>query len=136
MPFGPANGPVIFIAFNRDLDSTWKKLACSHKMIIDDTQNSTLIVDNIFSWSKTVDDFIKYLSYQLFASHKTYHYHSRRASSVPIDWNLLATMSAAMETVLQCLNTLSWSTGRISLLLMILPLPLVSSFFTLCTSLA
>ena len=34
-------------------------------MIIDDTQNTNLIVDNIFSWAKIFDDFIKYLTCQL-----------------------------------------------------------------------
>ena len=49
MPFGPVNGPIIFIVFIHDLDFTWKTLACSRKMIIDDTQNLTLIVDIISS---------------------------------------------------------------------------------------
>ena len=58
MPFGPANGPVIFTVFIHDLDSTWKTSACSRKLTIDDTQNTKLIVDNIFSWAKIFNNFI------------------------------------------------------------------------------
>ena len=58
MPFGPLNGPVIFIVFIHDLDSTWKALACSRKLTIDDSQNTRLIVDNIFGWAKTFNNFI------------------------------------------------------------------------------
>jgi len=48
-----------------DLDSTWKTLACSRKMIIDDTQGTKIIVDDILSWAKTFNDFIQYLTCQL-----------------------------------------------------------------------
>ena len=65
MPFGPVNGPDIFIVFICDLDSTWKALACSHKMITDATQGMKSIVDNILSWAKTLEDFIQYLTCQL-----------------------------------------------------------------------
>ena len=65
MPFGPVNGPVIFIVFMHDLDSTWKALAISRQLTIDETQNTKIIVDDIFSWAKTFCDFIRYLTCQL-----------------------------------------------------------------------
>ena len=65
MPSGPVNGPVIFTVYIHDLDSTWKTLACSRNMIIDDTQGTKIIVDNILSWAKTFKDFIQYLTCQL-----------------------------------------------------------------------
>ena len=36
MPFGPVNGPVIFIAFTYDIDATWKALATEAGIQIDD----------------------------------------------------------------------------------------------------
>jgi len=53
MPFGPTNGPTSFIVFIHDLDVTWKTLAIEHNLTIDDTLNTKMIVDNIFSWAKT-----------------------------------------------------------------------------------
>ena len=65
MPFGPVNGPVIFIVFIHDLDSTWKALAVKRGLLIDDSLNTKIIVDNIFSWAKTFDAFIQYFTCQL-----------------------------------------------------------------------
>ncbi len=55
MPFGPVNGPVIFIIFAHDLDHTWKEFARKHSITIDKGTNTTLIVDDIFSWAPTFD---------------------------------------------------------------------------------
>ena len=65
MPFGPVNGRVIFIIFIYDLDSTWKSLAESRGLTIDETLTTRIIVDDIFSWAKTFDEFIHYLTCQL-----------------------------------------------------------------------
>jgi hypothetical protein len=51
MPFSPANGPAIFIAFMHDLDSTWKDLARFLGLTIDEDLNTNVIVDNILSWA-------------------------------------------------------------------------------------
>ena len=55
MPFGPVNGPVIFIIFAHDMDARWKEVAKEHGITIDEHTNSRLIVDDIFSWAKTLD---------------------------------------------------------------------------------
>ena len=65
MPFGPVNGPVIFIIFIHDMDATWKELARKRGIIICDKLGTRIIVDDIFSWAPTFDDFIKYLICQL-----------------------------------------------------------------------
>ena len=65
MPFGPVNGPVIFIIFIHDMDATWKDLARSRGIIICDKLGTRIIVDDIFSWAPTFEDFIAYLKCQL-----------------------------------------------------------------------
>ena len=50
MPFGPVNGPAIFIAFMHDLDGTWKQLAESLGIPINANTNTRIIVDDIWSW--------------------------------------------------------------------------------------
>lgn len=64
MPFGPVNGPVIFIAFMHDLDGTWKELAENLGITIDDDTNAKIIVDDIWSWAKCMDDAFKYMECQ------------------------------------------------------------------------
>jgi len=65
MPFRPANGPTIFIVFIHDLDGTWKTLAIERNITIDDTLNTKIIVDDIFSGAKIWEEFIKYFTCQL-----------------------------------------------------------------------
>ena len=65
MPFGPANGPTIFIVFIHDLGGNWKTLAIERDLTINDTLNTKTIVDDIFSWAKTWEEFIKYFTCQL-----------------------------------------------------------------------
>ncbi len=65
MPFGPVNGSFVFIIFIHDLDHTWKEVARSHSINIDRGTNTTIIVDDIFSWAPTFDVNIEYLKCQL-----------------------------------------------------------------------
>ena len=65
MPFGPVNGPVIFIVFIHDMDATWKELAKREGVVLNDGIGTRIIVDDIFSWAPTFDVFIKYLECQL-----------------------------------------------------------------------
>ena len=44
MPFDPVNKPSTFIALIRDIDSTWKDLACSCGLMIDKDTNTTLLL--------------------------------------------------------------------------------------------
>jgi hypothetical protein len=54
MPFGPTNGPATFITFIHNIDSQWKAMAQQKGLIIDDNTNTKIIVDNIFSWAKSL----------------------------------------------------------------------------------
>ena len=65
MPFGPVNGPVIFILFIHNMDSTWKELAMESGIVFDAATGTIIIVDDIFSWVPAFHDFIKYFIYQL-----------------------------------------------------------------------
>lgn len=78
MPFGPTNGPATFIAFILDLDSIWKQLARDEGITIDDDTNTNIIVDDIFSWARTIDVSLSYLECQL-----------RVAKSYRLSFNLL-----------------------------------------------
>ena len=65
MPFGPINGPVIFIVFIHDMNSTWNELARRRGLTLDTGTNTRVIIDDIFSWAQTFDDFLTYLECQL-----------------------------------------------------------------------
>ena len=65
MPFGPVNGPAVFIMFIHDLDCTWKALAKELGVSIDDDTNSNIIVDDILSWAKEVRMALLYMECQL-----------------------------------------------------------------------
>ena len=65
MPFGTINGPVIFIFFIHDMESTWKGVAARRGIFIDDKNGMRLIVDDIYSWARSFEDFIEYLKCQL-----------------------------------------------------------------------
>ena len=65
MPFGPVGGPTIFIVFIHDMDGTWKALAIERDLVIDETLNTKIIVDDVLSWAKTWEEFIKYFTCQL-----------------------------------------------------------------------
>jgi len=47
------------------MDATWKELARKRGIVICDALGTRIIVDDIFSWAPTFDDFIKYLICQL-----------------------------------------------------------------------
>lgn len=64
MPFGPVNGPVIFIAFIHDMDATWKELATSRGITIDEDTNTKIIVDDIWSHSVSFEKALAYLECQ------------------------------------------------------------------------
>ncbi len=65
MSFGPVNSPSTFIAFIHDLNGTWQDLACSLGLVINDDLNTTIIVDDIMSWSKTLIMALLYMECQL-----------------------------------------------------------------------
>jgi hypothetical protein len=61
MPFGPTNGPATFINFIHDVDSQLKALAAKSGLVIDNNTNTEIIVNDIFSWGKTLDEALLYL---------------------------------------------------------------------------
>ena len=65
MPFGPTNGWATFINFIHDVDGQWKALAQQSGLIINDDTNTKIIVDNIFSWSKSLGKALLYMECQL-----------------------------------------------------------------------
>ena len=66
MPFGPVNGPVIFIIFVHDMDGTWKAVAATRGLDLSSGKIGTrIIVDDIFSWADTFENFLAYLRCQL-----------------------------------------------------------------------
>ncbi len=65
MPFGPVNGPAIFIAFMHNLDFTWKDLARSLGLVIDKDLNTNIIVNDILSWAKSITTALIYMECQL-----------------------------------------------------------------------
>ena len=93
MPFGPTNGPATFISFIHDLDSVWKRLAVQMGLIIDDDTNTTIIVDDIFSWAKLFELALQYMecqlrvckAYRLSLSLKKSHFFPARIEFVGID---------------------------------------------------
>ena len=70
MPFGPVNGPVIFIVFIHDLNSTWQDLARNRGIKFDVKTGTTIIVDDIFSWAPTFETSLAYMAcqFQVFQS--------------------------------------------------------------------
>ena len=64
-PIGPVKWPCHIWFFIHDMDSTWKGLAKTKGITIDARTGTRIIVDNIFSWAPTFEDFIKYLTCQL-----------------------------------------------------------------------
>jgi hypothetical protein len=96
MPFGPTNGPATFINFIHDIDSKWKALATKSGLVIDDDTNTKIIIDDIFSWGKTLDKALLYIecqlrvcrSYRLSLSLRKSHIFPKRFKFVGIDMRL------------------------------------------------
>ena len=65
MPFGPINGPSTFIAFIHNMDATWKDLAQSCGLTIDEDLNTNVNVDDILSWAATLKKALLYMECQL-----------------------------------------------------------------------
>lgn len=93
MPFGPMNGPTIFIDFIHDMDSGWKALATERGISIGENNNTRIIVDDILSFAETFEIAMKYLRCQLEVCRaqnlslklKKCHWFPKRAEFVGID---------------------------------------------------
>jgi hypothetical protein len=65
MPFGPTNGPATFINFIHDIKSQWKALAQQSGLLINCNMNTKIIVGDIFSWAKLLNEALLYIKCQL-----------------------------------------------------------------------
>jgi hypothetical protein len=65
MPFGPTNGPAMFINFIYNINSVWQKLATEKGVQIDEDTNTKIIIDDIISYAKQVQTALIYMECQL-----------------------------------------------------------------------
>ena len=65
MPFGVMNGPSTFTIIIQDLNSTWQQLAESLGVEIGEDNNTRPIIDDLFSFTTTFQNFLIYLESQL-----------------------------------------------------------------------
>eukprot|EP00956_Cyclotella_meneghiniana_P009863 scaffold13641_cov42-Cyclotella_meneghiniana.AAC.7 len=65
MPFGPVNGPVIFVIFIHDCKADWDDLAIQRGLSLGDGTNSTIIIDDIHGMGKDWEETLGYLRCQL-----------------------------------------------------------------------
>jgi hypothetical protein len=65
MPFSPVNELATFIAFIHDINSSWKELAKSYGILINEDTNTNIIVDDILSWAKSLQIALVYMECQL-----------------------------------------------------------------------
>jgi hypothetical protein len=65
MPFGPVNRPSTFISFIHDMDGTWKDVARSLGLTINEDINTMIIVDDIVSWARQADQALAFMECQL-----------------------------------------------------------------------
>ena len=78
MPFGPVNGPVIFISMMFNINDKWQMLAIKNGVIIDDDTNTKIIVDDCFNWAISKDQAFLYMEAQF-----TVAAHRRLSFSLP-----------------------------------------------------
>jgi hypothetical protein len=72
MPFGPTNGLATFVQMILNLDSTWKDLAKSLGIDVNNNTNTNVIVDDIFNWASSFNTALQYMECQLRIC-KAYH---------------------------------------------------------------
>ena len=112
MPYGPINCPPVFISFIHDLDSTWKELASSEGIIINENTNSRIIDDEMFSRATSLDLALKYLICQLkICQSQNIFLNLKSAPSFQIEYNLWALTSVSSEITQPCTNLSSSKVG-------------------------
>ncbi len=65
MPFGPTNGPVMFITMIHDVDSVWKKETKSKGIHVDSGVDTTIIINDILNWATSFTTALEYIRCQL-----------------------------------------------------------------------
>jgi hypothetical protein len=101
MPFEPTNGPATFINFIHDADNQWKALAKSLSVVINDSTNTKINGDNIFSWASTLGVALLYMECQLRVC-QSYQPSLEKVTSSPNALNLLVLMSVWMGIAPPC----------------------------------
>jgi hypothetical protein len=69
MPFGPVNGPAIFVEFMHDVDSTWKSLAQARSIDLNDSTNTRIIINNVLSHATSFALAKRFIECQLIVAH-------------------------------------------------------------------
>jgi hypothetical protein len=65
MPFGQTNGPATFINFIHDVNNKRKLLVEKSGLVVNDNTNTEIIVNDIFSWVKTINNELLCIECQL-----------------------------------------------------------------------
>ncbi len=69
MPFGPTNGPAMFINFIYGVDNQWKSLASLRGIVIGNETNTQIIVNDFVSHGADIDTLLCYMECQLQICH-------------------------------------------------------------------
>ena len=108
MPFGPVNGPTIFIRFMHDMNFEWQQLARRQGISIDGDTNTKLIVDDLFNFAKDFDTALAYMECQfIVAAHRRLsfslpktHFMPERVEFVGVDVGVQGNFPAKSKHVL------------------------------------
>jgi hypothetical protein len=65
MPFGPINGPAMFVTMIHDVDSVWNKEAKSKGIHVGSGVGTTIIIDDILNWAWSFTMALAYIRCQL-----------------------------------------------------------------------
>jgi hypothetical protein len=95
MPFGPVNGPAIFIVMIHDLKATWDALAQSRGIEVGEDTNCEIIIDDINGHSSSFDTALDYMECQLIvALSERLSLNLRKSSFSAHDLNLMVMIFA------------------------------------------
>ncbi len=112
MPFGPTNRLATFINFLHDVNSKWKVPAQQSGIIINNNSNTKIIVDDIFSWAKLLEESLMYMECQLVSARPTnFHWACSRVTSSLSVFKLLGLTFVLTEIVLSCQTINFLNTG-------------------------
>jgi hypothetical protein len=68
MPFGPVNGPAIFIGMMLDICQEWQHEAVRRGLVISESLNTRIIVDDLFNFAPDYSQAFTYLESQLYVA--------------------------------------------------------------------
>ena len=101
IPFGPVNGPVIFIIFIYDMNTSWQELAVKRGLKVGEEVGTKIIIDDIFSWGDSYKISFLHLDCQLYTCLlQRLSLNLDKCISSRIRSNSSVVMFALMETIL------------------------------------